>query len=68
MDIYDINSSITSTEQTQEEYWQWLFTDGYIAKSFESFLLIIEIIGVVGIGLVFLVARHMVKVEAKTGK
>ena len=67
MDISVINSSITSTEQTQEEYWQWLFTDGYIATSFEVFLLILEIIGIVGIALVFLVARHMVNVEMKTG-
>ena len=69
MDIRAINASTTSFDATEEEILpqRWLFSNEYSQVLANHVMMVIQVLGFVGIFLVFLVARHMVKVENKAG-
>ena len=69
MDIRAVNTSTTSFDATEEELLpqRWLLSNEYGQVIANHVMLVIQVLGSVGIFLVFLVARHMVKVENKPG-
>ena len=69
MDIRAVNTSTTSFDATEEELLpqRWLLSNEYIQITANHVMLAIQLLGFVGIFLVFMVARHMVQVERKAG-
>ena len=63
-----INASQTSSESPDEITYAWTLSNEYALLVIDHVLLLIEVLGFVGIVLVFLVARYLVKIEKKTGQ